>query len=98
MARPGNNLLTGTYRGKEEVFGFFGKLMELTDGTWHLDLHDIVGNDDHVVVLARYKAQREGKQPIEVNAAGVWHVTAQGQFTEYWDLLEDQAAEDEFWS
>jgi hypothetical protein len=33
-----------------------------------------------------------------VNAAGVWHVNAQGQFREYWDLLEDQAAEDEFWS
>lgn len=72
--------------------------MELTSGRWSADLHDIVGNDDHVVALARYKAQREGKQPIEVNAAGVWHVNAQGQFTEYWDLLEDQAAEDEFWS
>jgi hypothetical protein len=36
--------------------------MELTDGTWHLDLHDI-GNDDHVVVLAATKPSARASSP-----------------------------------
>ena len=30
----GNNPISGDYKGKDAVFGFFGKLMELTAGTF----------------------------------------------------------------
>lgn len=56
----GNNPLSGDYSGKQEVMGFFGKFAELGIRV-NFDFHDILANDDHVVVLANARAQREGK-------------------------------------
>ncbi|HKP85289.1 MAG TPA: nuclear transport factor 2 family protein, partial [Blastocatellia bacterium] len=39
---PGRSRVSGTYTGHAEVFGFFGKLMELSGGTFKLELHDIL--------------------------------------------------------
>src|SRR5687768_11232791 len=37
---PGNNQLSGTYKGMDEFFSFVGKLMELTGGQVSLKVHD----------------------------------------------------------
>lgn len=42
---PGRNPLSGDYKGKEEVLGFFGKLMELTQGSLKQEIHDMLAND-----------------------------------------------------
>ena len=34
----GNSPLSGEYKGRDEVFGFYGQLMALTDGTFRVDL------------------------------------------------------------
>src|SRR4051794_28647756 len=38
---PGKNPLAGDYHGKDQVMGFFGKLMEMTGGTFRLTIHDL---------------------------------------------------------
>ena len=37
--------------GIDETLGFFMELVQASDGTFHLDIHDIIANDDHAVAL-----------------------------------------------
>lgn len=48
---PGRSQLAGTYRGREEVFGTFQKVAELSGGTFKLDIHAILTDDEHTVAL-----------------------------------------------
>jgi ketosteroid isomerase-like protein len=57
--------LSGDYRGKEAVFGFFGKLMEMA--TLRQDIHDIVANDEHAVVLIKGHAERPDGRALTTN-------------------------------
>jgi uncharacterized protein len=85
----GSNQVTGDYRGHEEVMGFFGKLIELTGGTFQLDIHDVLANDTHGVVLVTAHAERDG-QPMAAREVNVWHL-ADGKATEFWVFPEDTA-------
>ena len=53
--------LAGEHRGRDAILRVIAKVMALSGGTFHLDLHDIVGGDDHVVVLFTGHAERDGK-------------------------------------
>lgn len=90
----GRSLISGTYTGREEVFGFFAKLFELTGGTFHVDIHDVLASDDHVVVLARESASR-GERHLEMNEAHIWHVS-EGLAKEFWGFAEDQYESESF--
>src|SRR5205823_1359716 len=43
---PGHNELAGTFRGKDEVFANLQKNMELTGGTFKLEIHDLLADDE----------------------------------------------------
>jgi ketosteroid isomerase-like protein len=90
---PGESIISGDYKGRDEVFAFFGKLVQETGGTFRLDIHDILANDEHAVALARVHAERNGKVEDQ-NVVHVFHVK-DGKVTEFWAMSEDQAAADE---
>ena len=92
----GRNEISGTYNGQEETFAFFGRLMELTDFTFSVSIHDLLASDDHVVVLVKESATRNGKT-LEADDVHVWHL-ADGKAQEFWGISNDQHAVDEFWS
>jgi uncharacterized protein len=83
----GSNQLTGDYRGHEAVMGFFGRMMEITGGTFHLDIHDVLANDTHGTVLVTAHAERDG-QPLTAREVNVWHL-ADGKGTEFWAFAEE---------
>jgi uncharacterized protein len=59
---PGNNLISGEYKGIDEVLGYYQKLFELTGGTLSADIKTVTSEGpDKVVVVHHNKAQREGK-------------------------------------
>lgn len=93
----GNNQLSGEYRGKDAVFGFFGKLMQVTGGTFKLEVHDILANDEHSVTLVTETAEKDGKK-YENRAVHVTHPDSEGRVKEFWAFNEDQAAGDAFFS
>ena len=93
---PGRSPLAGDYKGKNEVFGFFGQLAERSGGTFSLDVHDILGNDEHVVAMTQERAERGG-QSLDVHGVHVWHVR-DGKAVEFWGVTDDAYAEDDFWS
>ena len=92
----GRSPLARDYTGKEQVFGFFAKLQELSDGTSKVEVHDLLANDEHGVALVTTSATRGG-QSHDGRATHVFHLR-DGKVTEFWDAYTDQYAQDEFWS
>ena len=93
---PGRNELAGTFRGKDEVFANLQKNVEMTGGTFKLDIHAILADDEHAVTLLRASAEREGKA-LDDNTVQVFHIK-DGKVTESWLHPSDAYASDEFWS
>ena len=92
----GRSPIAGDYKGKDEVLGFFAQLAERTRGTFRVDVHDVLANDEHVVALVKGTGEREGKT-LNDDGAQVFDVQG-GKVTEEWFHPGDQYASDEFWS
>ena len=55
----GNKPLAGEYKGVDAILGYYGKLFELSDGTFTAELETMkVEGDDSVVATHRDKAKR----------------------------------------
>jgi uncharacterized protein len=93
---PGRGPLARDYRGHDEVFGFFGHFMQLSNGTFQLRVDDVLAQGDRVVVLCTNSAERGGHSWTSPEVH-VWTVK-DGKATVFWEYQGDQQAEDEFWS
>lgn len=91
----GRNMLTGDYRGKEEIFGFFARAMQSTD-SMEQELHAVLADDTHAVALVKVTATRGGKT-LHTSNVFTFHV-ADGTVKECWVTAGDQYAADEFWT
>jgi uncharacterized protein len=94
---PGRSQVSGDYQGTTEVFGFFGRLFELSGGTLRIEVHDVLANDVHGVALYNVRAEREGRELAD-NQILIAHPTPDGKAAEIWTQSADQYAFDEFWS
>jgi uncharacterized protein len=61
---PGRGPLSRDYRGHAEVLGFFQHFMELSHGTFRIEVDDILAKGDRVVVLCTECAARRSKLVI----------------------------------
>jgi uncharacterized protein len=68
--------------------------MEVTGGTFRVELHDVLANDAHAVAIYVSRGQREGRTLDNKNVL-VSHIR-NGRLTEAWQLSEDQYAADDF--
>jgi ketosteroid isomerase-like protein len=91
---PGRGPLAGDHRGKDQVLATVAKQSELTGGTFRVELHDILANDEHAVALNVARAERGGRS-WEDNAVLVFHIR-DGKISEFWLHPGDQYAGDEF--
>jgi ketosteroid isomerase-like protein len=92
----GRNPISGDYTGKEQVFGFFANLQQLSDGTSTVEVHDLLADDEHGVAIVTESATRNG-HTYHGRATHVLHLR-DGKVTEFWDAHVDQYAADEFWA
>jgi len=93
--QPGKHQMSGIYNGKQELFPFLGKMMEITKGTLKLEPKMIMVNEDLVSVIIQFSATRDNAQ---MSMAGVDLLKIQnGQIKEVWLFSEDQEAENVFW-
>jgi len=88
--------LAGAHRGRDAIFRFLLDVQALTDGSFHLDLLDVVANDRHAVALFRGHGQRNGKtldNPtcLRIDFTG-------GEIAEVWEFVWNLFEVDEFWS
>jgi len=62
---PGHGPLAGTYKGVDNVLGYYGRLAELTDGTFRAHLVDVHGDGQgHVVAVHQLSSQRHGTKRV----------------------------------
>lgn len=88
---PGRNRLSGEVRGREALFEWFRRLRDVTEGTFRLEEHDVLGNDGHVIALSRMSAVRA--EPVSVDVVSVFHFR-DGRQLERWFLPADLDAWD----
>jgi uncharacterized protein len=94
---PGRNPLSGTYTGKDAVFGYLARvagISESEDGGF--EIHAVLAEDDHVVSLVTGTIEHGGVRFVRPTVH-VFHVNG-AQVTEFWEASLDQHVEDEFWT
>ena len=92
----GTSPIAGVYEGQDAVFGFFGQLFERSGGTFAVEVHAVLGDDEHGTVWSRQTGQREGRE-LDSNAVELFHFR-DGKISGFWSLAEDQGAVDGFWN
>jgi hypothetical protein len=86
---PGSNAFAGDFAGRAGIGERFEKMAQAGAGT-HLDeIHDIVGNDEHVLVMVRITASGAAGSTTQ-RSVWVFHVK-DGKLGEFWGYNEDQA-------
>jgi uncharacterized protein len=94
---PGRNPLSGDYKGHDEVVGFFQALAVRSNGTFGIDLHDMLDNGaGTVVALVTFKAQRDDDR-LAMPGVHVWRVE-DAKATSHESFVADDHESDRFWS
>lgn len=93
---PGAGVMSGTYRGKHEIFRFLANLPKLTNGTYGSQLVDVLASDERAAGLYRASGGRNGRT-LELDQLLLFTIR-NGLVQEVLALPSDPAAFDEFWS
>lgn len=93
---PGRSVLAKDYAGQEEVFGLFGRLMELTGGTFRVESIDMLANDVGGVFVDRVTAERDGRK-LDVRLL-LRVVIRDGRIVEGIDCFHQERTWDAFWA
>ena len=93
---PGRGPLAGDHAGTQEVAALLTLVAELSGGTHQIEIHDVLANDDHVVVMHAARGQRGDKQ-LDVDALHLFRIR-DGKVAEAWTVHHDLYAWDDFWS
>jgi ketosteroid isomerase-like protein len=88
--------LAGAHRGRAAILQFLMSVPQLTGGTFHLELEDVLANDRTAVALFRGSGTRNGKTLD--NPTCLRMRICDGQVVEIWEFVWDLFAVDDFWS
>lgn len=88
--------LSGDHKGFGEVMAFFTRTMELTRGTFTVQVREILANDQGAAAVVRSRAERDGKT-LDSHQIHHFHIE-DGRVIEVWQLFADGREADEFWS
>ena len=88
--------LAGSHRGRDAILAFLMNVAELTGGSFHLDLEDVVANDRHAIALFRGHGERDGK--VLDNPTCLRMRIEDGAVVEIHEFVWDLFAVDDFWS
>jgi hypothetical protein len=94
---PGHSPLAGTYRGRQQVLGYFSMRRDLAARTFRLNRRDVlVGEGDRIAALTDGRATIAGVEH-HWSTVGLYHATGQ-QVAACWLLPLDQAVFDAIWT
>jgi hypothetical protein len=93
---PGSSVMSGTYRGRAEIFRFLARLPKLTNGTYGSRLIDVLVSEDRAAGLYRAFGEREGRT-IDIDQLLLFTIR-DGLVTEVLALPSDPATFDAFWA
>ena len=93
---PGSGVMSGTYRGRTEIFRFLARLPKLTNGTYRSTFIDALASAERGAGLYRARGEREGRS-IDIDQLLLFTIR-DGLVTEVLALPSDPLAFDAFWA
>ena len=91
----GDSILSGTYRGLDEVFELFARRAALSGDTYRLEIEQAIANDQFITLIGRTRAHR-GSESYEDTICYVYRVI-EGVVVEAWGLPGHPAREKAFY-
>ncbi len=92
----GRSPLAGDYEGIDDVLGFFGRVFELSGGSFRVEPLTYLADDEYGAAPVTVTAHR-GDRHLDVMNVQTSRMRG-GQVAEFWDTTTDPAAVDEFWA
>jgi hypothetical protein len=93
---PGDGVMSGTYRGRTEIFRFLARLPKLTNGTYNSTVIDALASEERGAGLYRARGEREGRS-IDIDQLLLFTIR-DGVVTEVLALPSDPVAFEAFWA
>ena len=88
--------LAGDHQGREAVFAFLAKIPALTDGTFRVELLDVLANDHQAVAIFKGRGSRNGVDLENLNCLRMR--IENGKIVEFWEFVWDLYKVEEFWA
>lgn len=93
---PGTGTMSGTFRGRDEIFRFLGRLPKETNGTYSSSLIDVLASDERAAAVYRASGERNGRR-LELDQVLLFTIH-DGRVREVLALPTDPDAFAEFWA
>jgi uncharacterized protein len=93
---PGQGVMAGVFRGREEIFRFLTRLPKETDGTYSSSLRDVLSSPDRAAALYTARGTRMGRT-LELDQVLLFRIE-DGLVREVLALPSDPEAFEAFWS
>ena len=93
----GNNPLSGEYKGVDDILAYYGKLFELSGGTFAAELKSARAEGDDTVVATHRDTAQRGDKTLDQDETLTFTISG-GKFTRLEENHADPAAYDAFWS
>lgn len=93
---PGSGVMAGTYRGRDEIFRFLGRLPRETGGTYASRLRDVLASEERAAALYRATGERAGRR-LELDQVLLFRFEG-GLVRHVLALPSDPLVFDAFWS
>jgi ketosteroid isomerase-like protein len=88
--------LGGDHRGWPVVQAFFVRTAQLTKGTFHIDVQEILANENSVAAVVYSRGERDGKS-LDSRQIHQYRIV-DGRVAEAWQHVGDAKAAERFWS
>jgi len=93
---PGDGIMAGVYRGRDEIFRFLARLPKETGGTYGSELVDVLSSDGRAAALYRARGSRHGRR-LELDQVLLFTIE-DGLVREVLALPSDPEAFEAFWA
>jgi ketosteroid isomerase-like protein len=93
----GTHRLSGDYRGREAIVGYFDAVREETGDSMQLQPIEVIADDRHGAAFLRVTADRQGRR-LNTLVADAFRFDDEGRIVEFWACNANQDAVNAFWS
>ena len=93
---PGDGIMAGVYRGRDEIFRFLARLPKETGGTYGSELVDVLSSEGRAAALYRARGSRHGRR-LELDQVLLFTIE-DGLVREVLALPSDPEAFEAFWA
>lgn len=93
----GTHRLSGDYRGRDAILGYFDSVRKETTDTMKLETLEVLANERHGAAFLRVTANRQARR-LDTVVADAFRFDEDGRIAEFWAHSADQSAINDFWS